>query len=96
LLFFRSNLLHEEALDGISNDHMRIIGFPCGVSEFPCRYLGLPPSLKKLTKAQIQPIVDQIADQQLGWKVDLMNTAGRAMQVHFVMTVALMYVFGIA
>ena len=24
---------------------------PCEVSEFPCRYLGLPLSLKKLTKA---------------------------------------------
>ncbi|XP_066374880.1 uncharacterized protein [Miscanthus floridulus] len=35
---------------------------PCAVSDFPCKYLGLPLSLKKLTKAQIQPIVDKIAD----------------------------------
>ena len=26
---------------------------PCAVSEFPCKYLGLPLSLKKLTKGQI-------------------------------------------
>lgn len=34
---------------------------PCEVSSFPCRYLGLPLSLKKLTRSQVQTIVDRIA-----------------------------------
>uniref|UniRef100_A0A0A8XXX1 Uncharacterized protein n=1 Tax=Arundo donax TaxID=35708 RepID=A0A0A8XXX1_ARUDO len=64
---------------------------PCEISVFPCRYLGLPLSLKKLTKAQIQPIIDQIADQLPGWKADLMTRAGRKVQVQFVLTAMLIY-----
>jgi hypothetical protein len=46
---------------------------PCQLLEFSCRYLGLPLSLHKLTKAQIQPIIDKVADQLPGWKADLLN-----------------------
>ena len=35
---------------------------PCQLLEFPCKYLGVPLSLHKLTRAQIQPIIDRIAD----------------------------------
>jgi len=54
---------------------------PCALIDFPCRYLGLPLTLKKLTKAQIQPIIDRIADQLPGWKADLMTKVGRMVQV---------------
>jgi hypothetical protein len=64
---------------------------PCAVSEFPCKSLGLPLSLKKLTKGQIQPIIDRIADQLPGWKVDLITRAGRRVQVQFVLTAMLVY-----
>ena len=64
---------------------------PCEVSEFPCRYLGLPLSLKKLTKAQTQCIIDRIADQLPGWKADLLSRAGRAIQVQYVMIAMLIY-----
>jgi hypothetical protein len=33
--------------------------------------------LKKLTKEQIQPIIDRIADQLPGWKADLMTKVGK-------------------
>jgi hypothetical protein len=33
---------------------------PCDLLDFPCRYLGLPLSLKKLTKEQLQPIIRSI------------------------------------
>jgi hypothetical protein len=36
---------------------------PCELSVFPCHYLGLPLSLVKLTKDQVQPFVDKIARQ---------------------------------
>lgn len=65
---------------------------PCEVLNFPCKYLGLPLSIKKLTKEQFQPITDKIADQLLGWKADLMTRAGRVMQVQFVLTAMLVYV----
>jgi hypothetical protein len=64
---------------------------PCEVSSFPCRYLGLPLSLKKLTRSQVQPIVDRIADQLPGWKAELMSRAGRRVQVQFVLTGMLIY-----
>jgi hypothetical protein len=39
---------------------------PCELASFACKYLGLPLSLKKLTKDQVQPIIDRIADQLPG------------------------------
>jgi hypothetical protein len=54
---------------------------PCEVAEFPCRYLGLPLTLKKLTKAQVQPIIDKIANQLHGRKADLLTKAGRKVHV---------------
>ena len=64
---------------------------PCALTDFPCRYLGLPLALKKLTKAQIQPTIDRIADQLPAWKADLMTKVGRMVQVQFVLTGMLVY-----
>jgi len=65
--------------------------FPCQVLDFPCTYLGLPLTLQKLNKAQIQPIIDKIADQLPGWKADLLTKAGRRILVQFVLTSMLIY-----
>lgn len=59
---------------------------PCEISTFLCRYLGLPLSLRKLTRQQFQPFVDKIADQLPNWKVDLMTRARRRVQVQHVLT----------
>jgi hypothetical protein len=59
---------------------------PCQLVEFPCKYLGVPLSLQKLTKAQIQPIIDKIADLLPSWKADLLTRAGRKILVQFVLT----------
>jgi hypothetical protein len=45
--------------------------------EFPCRYLGLLLSIKKLTRAQIQGIIDRVASSLPGWMAKFMNRAGR-------------------
>ncbi|WVZ62943.1 hypothetical protein U9M48_012631 [Paspalum notatum var. saurae] len=66
---------------------------PCTLSEFPCKYLGLPLSLKKLTRAQVQPFIDRFADQLPNWKADMMTRAGRRVQVQFVLTGMLIYLF---
>jgi len=64
---------------------------PCPISEFPCRYLGLPLSPHKLTRAQVQPIIDRIADRLPSWKADLLSRAGRCILVQFVLTSMLVY-----
>ncbi|CAO2038521.1 unnamed protein product [Urochloa humidicola] len=66
---------------------------PCQLLDFPCKYLGAPLSLHKLTKEQIQPIIDRIADQLPGWKADLLTRAGRKILVQFVLTSMLIYLF---
>jgi hypothetical protein len=64
---------------------------PCEIASFPCKYLGLPLSLKKLTKEQVQPIIDRIADQLPGWKANLMTKIGRKVLVQSVLTGMLIY-----
>jgi hypothetical protein len=51
------------------------------------QYLGLPLSLRKLTRDQFQPIIDRIADQLPA----LMTRAGRVVQVQHVLTAMLIY-----
>ena len=64
---------------------------PCQISEFPCKYLGVPLSPHKLTRAQVHPIIDKIADRLPGWKADLLTKAGRKILVQFVLTSMLIY-----
>ena len=59
---------------------------PCEMATFPCRYLGLPLSLHKLSRQQFQPFVERIADQLPNWKADLMSRAGRRIHVQHVLT----------
>jgi hypothetical protein len=47
--------------------------------------------MHKLTRAQIQPIIDRIADLLPGWKADLLSRAGRRILVQFVLTSTLVY-----
>jgi hypothetical protein len=48
----------------------------CEFADFSCKYLGLPLSIKKLTRAQVQNIIDRVASSLLGWMAELMNKAG--------------------
>jgi hypothetical protein len=65
--------------------------WPCEISSFPCKYLGLPLSLHKLKREHVWPIVDKIANQLPGWKADLLTKAGRSVLVQFVLTGMLIY-----
>jgi hypothetical protein len=47
------------------------------VEPFPQRYLGLPLSLRKPTAAQLQYLVDNIANKLPGWKASLLDKGGR-------------------
>ena len=63
---------------------------PCQISDFPCKYLGVPLSPLKLTLAQVQPLVDKVVDRLQGWKADL-TKAGRCIMVQFVLTSMMIY-----
>jgi hypothetical protein len=47
--------------------------------------------LHKLKREQVQPIVDQIANQLPGWKADLLTKAGRSVLVQSILTGMLIY-----
>jgi len=64
---------------------------PCHISEFPCTYLGVPLWPYKLTKTQVQSIIEKIADRLPGWKTDLLTKAGRSILVQFVLTSMVIY-----
>ena len=40
--------------------------FPCEIQDFPCKYRVLALSIKKLTNAQLLPLIERIADQLPG------------------------------
>jgi hypothetical protein len=61
------------------------------VDGFPFKYLGLPLSLKKLTKTQLQFLVNKIADLLPSYKADIMTRARRAVLVQFVLTATIVY-----
>lgn len=64
---------------------------PCPVSDFPCKYLGVPLSPHKLTRNQIQPLIDKIADRLPSWKADLLTKTGRKNLVQSVLTSMTVY-----
>jgi hypothetical protein len=64
---------------------------PCQLLDFPCRYMGLPLTLKRLSMVQIQPFIDRIADQLLGWKDDLLLKPGRKTLVRYVFISMMIY-----
>jgi hypothetical protein len=61
------------------------------IEEFSIKYLGLPLSLRKLTKTQLQPFIDHLADLLPGWKLELMTRAGHVVQVQFVLIAMTIY-----
>lgn len=42
--------------------------FPGRLQPFPCKYLGIPLSLRKWTKGDLQPLVDRVAVALPTWK----------------------------
>jgi hypothetical protein len=65
----------------------------CTPSSFPCTYLGLPISDKKLSRNILMNWVDKIADRLPNWKARLLNLAGRTALVRFVLSAIPVYLF---
>jgi hypothetical protein len=49
----------------------------CPVLPFPMRYLGLPLGLRRPTAAQLQYLVDAVANRLPSWRASMLNRAGR-------------------
>ncbi|GJM86847.1 hypothetical protein PR202_ga02745 [Eleusine coracana subsp. coracana] len=64
----------------------------CPTKGFPCTYLGMPISHKKLRKADLLAWVEKVADKLPGWKASLLNLAGRAALVRFVLSAIPIYI----
>jgi hypothetical protein len=67
----------------------------CSPSSFPCNYLGLPISDKKLNRTTLMKWVDNIADRLPNWKVRLLNLAGRTALVPSIISAIPVYLFSL-
>lgn len=56
------------------------------LKEFPCSYLGLPLSIRKLTNFELQPLIDKVSNKLSGWKASLLSKAGRLVLVRVVLS----------
>lgn len=62
-----------------SDEQLQLIAaeLGCQVMGWPCRYLGLPLGLRKISAAQLQYLIDRMADRLPAWQVRLLFRAGR-------------------
>ncbi|KAM0885331.1 hypothetical protein ACQ4PT_030415 [Festuca glaucescens] len=63
----------------------------CHVRELPLPYLGLPLSLRKPTRAELQLVLDKLANKLAFWKARLMSRDGRVAYVSAVMAAFVVY-----
>ena len=61
--------------------------FSCEVTAFPCKYLGIPLSPKRLRHADEQPLIDSVAARIPSWKSGLLTNAGRLLLIKVVLAV---------
>ena len=59
---------------------------PITIASFPCQYLGLPLHHRKLSKFEIQPMIDKIAKRLPRWRGKLLSLADRLELVNSVLT----------
>jgi hypothetical protein len=62
---------------------------PCPRGDFPCVYLGLPISNKRLKKSDLMPWIEKIGNKLPEWKAALMNMEGKTTWARFVISVIL-------
>ena len=63
----------------------------CTIGSFPCKYLGLPISNRKLRRSDLLDWVEKIADRLPNWKANLLNLARRTTLVKFVLSAIPVY-----
>ena len=73
-------MLHHVDLRGRAES---ILG--CQIASFPVKYLGLPLSTTRVPKAQLQGVVNKIADKLPPWQGPLMARSGRLVWIKSVL-----------
>jgi len=64
----------------------------CTTADFPCTYLRLPVSTRKIGKAKLLRWIEKISDKLHCWRAALMTMAGSITWVRFVLLAILVYV----
>jgi len=55
--------------------------FPGTIQPFPICYLGIPLGVRKLTRNDLQPLIDKVANRLPAWKANFLNKAGRTVLI---------------
>jgi mannosylglycoprotein endo-beta-mannosidase len=71
--------------DGLNLDEI-MVPFSCQVHNFPCTYLGLPLHVRQLSKVQVQPLIDKMANRLPLWKGRFPKKAARVKLVNSVLS----------
>lgn len=58
-----------------------VANFPGKFDPFPIKYLGIPLGILKLSKSDLQPLVDKVANRLPSWKAGTMTRAGRTVLI---------------
>ena len=64
------------------------------VGAFPLKYLGVPLHYDKLSREDLQPLVDKLLLRIAGWRGKLLSLAARALLVKTCLTSIPIYLFG--
>lgn len=70
-----------------------ILRLACPIKSFPVCYLGLPLSVSRLTKMDLQPYADWVASHLPTWKASLLRRAGRLVLLNSTLTATAIYPF---
>lgn len=76
--------------DGINLDEV-LEAFGGTTANLPCKYLGLPLSIRKLRRVEIQPLLDKSSARLKPWKGKLITRPGRLILVNSVITAMATY-----
>lgn len=68
---------------------LQVLG--CPVINFPVKYLGLPLSISRLSKMDLQPYVDRVAGHLPKWKVSMTRRAGRLVLINSTLIATTIY-----
>lgn len=77
---------------GDESDRLRVQNMlHCNLGSFPCRYLGLPLAINKLTRADWQPLLDQVRKFIPAWQRGFIQRPGRLILVKSVIAARLIH-----